>query len=354
MTSSYIDLYDRQTIKECLWLEESLQEGLAKTPEDDPERPLAVNTYNVTRNIALMITKGERAARKEVVMREWEEESRRRKERVDSAKPRADIRCLTCGDFSTCDFKTDWSDQERERVLLMYKCPKGCLPHRSFFDDAEEYAPQPTLCKKCDGKTTHEDKRDGDLITTTYACVECGYADTDQIDLTPRKEEPVNEAHRKEYCLDAEGLEEYREMKHNMDSLKSLVESFETQKKDTKTNERMERLQKLRVAGLKEKIMPALEVVGMNTVELSAPVNERGIKVRFTMLDSDQEREDSTSKRLVKKTIAETLYDTNWRLIISSIESTLGAISGELRGYTSDDELRKVVEKENVANTSRT
>jgi len=31
-----------------------------------------------------------------------------------------------------------------------------------------------------------------------------------------------------------------------------------------------------------------------------------------------------------------------------------GAISGELKGYISDDELRKVIEKENAANMSRT
>lgn len=348
------NLYDHQTIKECLWLEEALLSDLAKIPEDDPERPLAVNTYNVVRNILLMATKGERAERKESTIQKWVDKYRRREERIASARPCSDIHCLACNTFLTCDFKTDWSDQERERVLLMYECPKGCLPHRSFFEDGEEYVPTPFLCEKCGGETTRTSGRNNNLVTTTYTCIKCAHEDIDQYDLTPRKEEPIDEELRKEYCLDEEGLQKYRQMKRDMESLKNLVESFKARKEDAQTNERMEKLQTLRIVGLKERIVSALEAVGMDTVELSAPTNERGLKVRFTMIDSDQEREDTTSKRLVKKTLTESLYDTNWRLTASSLECTLGAISGELRGYTSDDEIRKVVKKENAANTSRT
>jgi len=194
------------------------------------------------------------------------------------------------------------------------------------------------------------------LILAIWTCDICGYEDVDKYDFShkEKKDVPIDETLRKKYCLDEKELEAYRQMKRDMDGFTKLMEGFKARQEDTKTNVRMESLQKLRVAGLQERITKVLEKIGMTKVELSVPTNDRGLKVRITMFDSHQDRSDSESKKMVKMAILKSLHNTNWRLISTSLESTLGAISGELRGYTSDEEIRKIVEKENASNTKRT
>ena len=338
-------------------MEESLEKSLAKISVDDPERDKAVRSYEIVRHITLLTIKGERTDRKEQYLQEWQERDRHRDELLESAKPRNNIKCLACGEMMNFDFKTNWSMlDEQERVLLFYSCPNGCVPNRALFSDGEEYSSKPTLCEKCSGRTTHTSERKGDIVTTIWTCDICGYEDVDKYDFShkEKKDVPIDETLRKKYCLDEKELEAYRQMKRDMDGFTKLMEGFKARQEDTKTNVRMESLQKLRVAGLQERITKVLEKIGMTKVELSVPTNDRGLKVRITMFDSHQDRSDSESKKMVKMAILKSLHNTNWRLISTSLESTLGAISGELRGYTSDEEIRKIVEKENASNTKRT
>ena len=334
-------------------MEQVFKESLAKISEDDPEREKAVASYEIVRHITLLTIKGHNADKKEECLRRWQERDQLQEKLLESAQPQKNISCQTCHEFLNFDFKTSWSRMnEPDRVLLFYSCPNNCLPNRAYFDDGEEYISEPTLCTKCKGSTTRESKRNENIVTTIWCCKVCGHEDIDEYDFNHKEKEenPIDENLRKEYCMDEKELESYRQMKRDMEGFSAFMEKSKAQHEDTKTNKRMESLRKLRVTGLQERLTKVLEKNGMTKVELSNPTNDRGLKVRLTMLDSQQSRSDQESKKVVKKVLVASLHNTNWRLIHSSLESTLGAICGELHGYTSDDEIRKIIEKENATN----
>jgi hypothetical protein len=52
------------------------------------------------------------------------------------------------------------------------------------------------------------------------------------------------------------------------------------------------------------------------------------------------------SRTHLKKLITTALADTNWRLMSEGVRHRLGYLSGRLRAYESEDELRKLVEKQ--------
>jgi hypothetical protein len=66
----------------------------------------------------------------------------------------------------------------------------------------------------------------------------------------------------------------------------------------------------------------------------------------FSCLDNQPERGDYDSRTTLKKLITNALADTNWQLMSDGIHHHLGYLSGRLRTYDSDDELRKLAEKQ--------
>lgn len=54
----------------------------------------------------------------------------------------------------------------------------------------------------------------------------------------------------------------------------------------------------------------------------------------------------TTAARVFKKLITTALANTNWRLMSEGVSHRLGYLSGRLRAYESEDELRKLVEKQ--------
>ena len=65
----------------------------------------------------------------------------------------------------------------------------------------------------------------------------------------------------------------------------------------------------------------------------------------FSCLDSKSVREDYDSRKTLKKTIDKALEETNWRLMSEGIRYRLGYLSGRLRAYESEEDLKKLVMK---------
>ncbi len=75
--------------------------------------------------------------------------------------------------------------------------------------------------------------------------------------------------------------------------------------------------------------------------------------VGFSCLDSKSERGDYDSRRDLKKLINTTLKDTNWRLMSDGIHYRLGYLSGRVRAYEGEENLKNLVEKEGVRKAKR-
>lgn len=353
--------FDRSTVAMCRDLEKRFEETAKELNEKegaDPEKNQ--RSYQTVRDIALFVFTGQRAEQKVQYLQAIQERKERRERLLASAVPKAGIPCQNCSETLTFEFKTDWTDDnDRERVLLFYVCPNKCLPKRAFFEDGSEYISKPTLCNKCNGETESTAKRNGSITKIIWKCGTCAHQEIDEHDFSQDRNDetgldPSFEDDRTKYCLDEEGLSKYRDFVQSMKSFSRIMEESKAREEDTATNQRMQTLKRLRVASLEKHIQEPLEETGMSRIELSQPTNDRGFKVKITMLDTHEEREDQESKKIVQNILTKKLHETNWRIVKSSFECTLGAVSGDLRGYTSDEELRKVVEHENSTNKKRT
>jgi len=356
MSIDYSAIFDRATISLCRDMEAVFSDMVNSISEDEVEQEEKLRTVRCYRNLSMYFLTGQRAEEKIEYLKKCFEQDANEERLLESAKPRRDVLCKVCGMIMDFELKHLWHNDGLTKVMMMYECPEGHMPRRAFFHDGSEYTPKPFQCEKCSADVKEEHERKDDIVISTYHCDSCGFDGRDEMDFStkPDPDEDANYVRdRKEYCLDERRLNDFREGHRNFNHLQSLLKEHEAEKADVHTIERMKVLKRLRVIELQTVLVQALEAIGMTKVELSNPTYDHGFKVRISMLDSDASRIDYDSKRLVSKTLQETLSDTNWRLVKTSLESTLGAISGELTGYTSDEEIRKVIEKENKANKGR-
>lgn len=358
-TLGYADSFDRATVRQCRDYEEMFRRMAREVPTDDPERHGKIDAIQRCRNICIWHTTGERAEARIAYVRDMESRDERRQRLLDRTVPRTDVACGKCFfrmEFFAKDLFTSIDD--RDRVLIMYECPNKCLPRRAFYDDGEEFVSKDPSCIKCGKPVTRlTDRTSGHLIVLS-TCNACGHVESEDFDapIGVKEDDVVDENYerdRAEYCLDEKGLDTYREDKRNVEGLRRLVDEWKSRDADTETNERMASLRKLRAIELKELATKALEGVGMTSVALSDPVQGGGLRIEISMLDSDPKCTDKESEKAVRNALEQALLDTNWRLVKTSLVSTLGAVTGELRGYVSDEEIRKLIEQENKANESR-
>jgi hypothetical protein len=75
--------------------------------------------------------------------------------------------------------------------------------------------------------------------------------------------------------------------------------------------------------------------------------------IPFSCLDNKPERESHDSRMELKKLITTTLADTNWQLMSDGVHYRLGYLSGRIRAYESDEDLRKLVERQTKAGTRK-
>lgn len=326
---------------------------------DEPNREKVLYDLRRLRNFFMWHLTGEQAEAKIVYIRETEERDCRRESLLESTRPKSDVRCIKCASYMGFLNKELYSGvDDRDRVLVMYECPKKCLPRRAFYDDGEEFTRKGPTCVRCGNPATDKADRSSGHLVIISTCADCGHVET--MDFSPsvkdEKDGVVDEYYdrdRAEYCLDEKELQSYREGKRNLEHFNKLMGEIKAREADTKTNERMASLRRLRAIELKEVATKALEEAGITSVALSDPVQGMGLRIKISMLDSDPKRSDRESEKAARTVIEQTLHDTNWRLVKTSLSSTLGALNGELRGYVSDEEVRKLIEEENKANESR-
>lgn len=355
----YAQSFDRSTVRQCRAYDEAFREMAQEIPTDETDREKMLCDLQRLRNFFMWHLTGEQAEAKIVYVREMKERDRRREDLLESTRPRLDVRCLKCSSYMGFLNKELYSGlDDRDRVLIMYECPKKCLPRRAFYDDGEEFARKGPTCVRCGKPATDKADRSGGYLVIISTCADCGHIET--MDFSPSvkdgKGDAVDEYYdrdRAEYCLDEKGLQSYREGKSNLEHFKKLMGEIKAREADTKTNERMASLRRLRAIELKEVVTKALEDIGMTSVTLSDPVQGMGLRIKISMLDSDPKRSDWESEKAVRTAVEQALHDTNWRLVKTSLSSTLGALNGELRGYVSDEEVRKLIEQENKANESQ-
>jgi hypothetical protein len=104
-------------------------------------------------------------------------------------------------------------------------------------------------------------------------------------------------------------------------------------------------MRKPKIAELNAILGPALEKAGYVEFSLDKPEIGKDVFVGFNCLDGKPDREDYDSRKTLEKLVKKTLEDTNWRLMSDGISYRLGYLSGRLRAYEREEDLKALVKK---------
>jgi transcription elongation factor Elf1 len=198
-----------------------------------------------------------------------------------------------------------------------------------------EYRIKSSNCSACTGQKIEKTTRKKQLITTTSICKQCGHIDRNEIDLSPKPE--VIDEHfaedRSKYCLSTDELAVYREGKANIEQLTKFLRELKI-KENTNNETSLPKPQILKVIEVFQLVKNSLEGLRFEQIQMLTPATNDGIRIQFSVLDSDSSRSDAEAANASNDILEKSLKQTNWRLIPKSLKSTLGALNFELKGYT--------------------
>lgn len=348
----YIDLYDRMTVDDCRW-----RENFHKNSKPSEELSKKVNEkfYRGVTEIALHYDLLYATIRwyedKEKTINEWIERDTRRDGLYESAEAPRGIRCLTCQSSMTPTSKILWDsrDDKGDRVLFMYDCPKGCLPHRAFFHDGEEYVSRSHPCPKCGADLKRDsEKVEEKKIITTEKCSQCNFVETSELELTAKEgpaPDPDFEKDRERFCLSGERLANNLKEKSQLEGIARLVDEWKEKDKHKDEYDAIKKLKKLTVVALENLLTPLCEKAQYTKLQFGQADMGKDLILPFTVHDANPERTDLASSHGLQKILKKALTDTNWRLMSDGISYRMGILTGRLRAYEREEDLLKLVQK---------
>ncbi len=106
------------------------------------------------------------------------------------------------------------------------------------------------------------------------------------------------------------------------------------------------KLKKLKIIELEELLIPVVEKAEYIRFQLKDPEIGKDVVVPFAVYEKKADREEYDSKKTLEKLIKTALADTNWRLMSDGVNYRLGMLEGRLRAYEREEDLLKLVEKQ--------
>lgn len=185
-------------------------------------------------------------------------------------------------------------------------------------------------------------------IVFTYTCSSCGHTYKDKLDFHKNKEkkDPNFDKDRAHFCLwDKDFRDHVFAIRKGVEDMARIGKEMKEQEDNKHIYDAIKNLKRLKVAELSTTLAPALEKVGYIEFSLDKPELGKDVTVGFNCLDNISDRNDYDSREVLKKTIDKTLIDTNWRLMSDGISYRSGYLSGRLRAYEREEDLKKLVER---------
>lgn len=345
----YIDLYDKLTVERCRKLErihkEIRTDGIPPYQGVQLSDEALVPMMGAFNEIRIYYERGEEYLNKEKTIQQWMNKDTALDNLLASAKPPETVRCLTCLSLCTVSSKHAESGDSRDRVLFMFDCPRGCLPHRAFFDDGEEWKPRVELCSECKSVMTTENNRVDNTITTTTTCIKCGHTEEDSFDLSPKVEvvDELFETDRQRFCMTEKEGQEYAQSKIQVERMGKLSEEWKEKEKHKADYDAVALIKKLTILELETLLVPLCEKQEYTRLTFGTPDMGKDLFVPFTLFDSKSERTSLASTHDLQKLIKKGLKDTNWRLMSDGCSYRMGIVTGRLRAYEREEDLLKLV-----------
>lgn len=341
----YIDRYDRITVDVCRRKEAFHKKDRFAEEKTDLDASMETLVDKLSLYFDLFYAKLHWWQNKANTVQKWMEEDRHRDELIEEARAPKGIRCLNCRTILLEKEKVLWERSKEENILFFFECPNGCLPHRTFFADGEEYRPKKEKCPDCRSDMDHKSERTNkDKISSTDICRQCGYEKVFEYELGAHKEkvDPDFEKDRARFCLTDEEAKEAMMTEVKIDLMKKLAEEWKDKEEKKDEYDALEKIQKISILDLEKNIVPAVEKVGYQRFQLGTPDIGKDFFLPFTVYDGKSERTNQASTQELAKAIKKTLADTNWRLMSDGISYRLGLLSGRLRAYEREEDLMKL------------
>ncbi len=349
----YVDLYDLQTIKECLdWEKRILERNL---PDYNGKKLLEENQKHFKKfliDFPLHFRKGERYRNKKQKIQDWMNRDRRLDEEYENAIEPRNISCASCGEKMTATSKElyDFTD-EPLRVLFFFDCP-SCKKCRGIFDTGEEYRSHQQLCPQCQYPIKRSRKEKGKNVTVwRIHCDHCGFIKEEVDDFAKwekkhDKEERENvellKKYRTIYCLSDKEGQGHIEQTIRLDSVTALMKEDERKKADP-AYQKTKQLKILTVLELEKLLLEALKKEKYIKLSFDKPEMDNYVIVPFTIQDADTSRKEYYNTHTLQKTIKNALETTNWRLMSEGARYRLGYVHGRLKGYEREEDLAELV-----------
>lgn len=356
--SYYEDLYDWYTVKDCRgWIQIVTKKDLPKETEKlnkKEQRQLDVLIID----LPLYFKKGEHYLKKEETIQKWIENDCRKDEFIKN-HPASEEYCPKCNRqmkliIEDLRFNIDGSDM---KMLFIYRCDL-CKEKKGLYSNGESYVFEGDFCPKCRKKWKQKYIKSKEKIITKSRCAYCGYKKEDVLDFTENivKDNPDAdfEKDRKEFCLSKKEGERYRNwLTFDYPQLKELVDGYEERQKNKNLYDAVAKLKKLTISELSDLLTKELGRLGYKGFTITDTEVGRDLIIAFTIQDTKADRQENYSESDLKKALKKILNNTNWRLMSDGINYKLGLLTGRLRGYEHEEDLLKLVKKQNEKETQQ-
>lgn len=362
----YEDRYDDITIAVCRQKEQICIDAFhsakkkptpltGKDKDKDPEQEL-LRAFNLHYYFMVEWRAGERWEEREQEIQNMMSEDEAKDCQITEARLTSEPSCIHCGktglriiskDLMHRGEKYDYNDPKE--VLITLECP-ACEKRSAFWQDGTPWERLTTKCPKCNSVMKETSKHKNKTITTTYNCLACNHSYEDTLDLRiPKREkekpDPNYVKDRARFCLTDEKGKEYLDARRNVESLKSIVDDMKEREDNKHIYDAIKEIKKPKIAELTGILSPALKKAKYTELSFDKPEVGKDVFVEFSCLDSIPDRNDRDSRKALAKTVEMALEDTNWRLASSGISYRLGYLTGRLRAYEGEEDIRQLVIK---------
>lgn len=359
----YEQLYDKITVNSARHNRETFNGLRDKFFEIMPDEPRDSHRAVLHLNLIYIVFAGDdllpRYDDREEDIREMMAKDEAKDRQVADARLKAEPHCQHCQatglrltDKMLCHRD---SFDELEEVLFFLKCLR-CHKNSGVWSDGKPLEAKKTLCPKCSAEVEEKDSRKGKVMTTTYTCFSCKYQYKSKFDFTPKEEEvdPNFETDRAIYGLHDEKLrQELRDAKWRYEEMAKLGKEWQEKEHNKHIYDAIAELKKPKIAELTLILAPILEKAGFIEFSLNKPELGKDVYVGFSCLDIKSEREDYDSRKTLQKSVRKALEGTNWRLMSDGISYRLGYLSGRLRAYEREEDLKQLVIKNKGVQTDK-
>ncbi len=357
----YEDLYDKGTVEHCRSGERVVNQTFAEMDKKLPaaeKKKRQAGWYLMYSQLYFQFVEtvafGRRHEREEKIA-EWMEADEQKDRRLAEAQMAKIPFCRSCGKDMK-QISKDYMPRDRgvskdreDDILFMFECG-ACNKRLAVWQDGTEWEHKEPHCEKCGSVMKSKSAKKFGVITTTNTCTKCGHVDKFELDLNAKEEpaepaDPYYKLDRKRFCFDEEMESKYKQKFQHLIRMAKLELDNDEHVEHVDVYEAIKDIKQLKIAQLSDLLREVLEKAGYREFKLGEPELGQQVAISFNCLDDKPDRQEYDSKKGLQKLLNKALEETNWRLMSDGVDYRLGYLSGRLRAYEKEEDLKKLVEQ---------